>query len=119
MGSVPQLLDVIKELSFLAVADGPRQSTAASASGFCKDLQGMRQQAAFVTSKGYIGWARRGLQKGDRVCVLPTCLMPVLLRKVDSHFIHLGVCYVEGLMNGEAISCWRDGTAPMETFDID
>lgn len=81
-------------------------------------FHGMFHHVAFVTKKGYIGWARGGFQNGDRVCVLAGCSVPVLLRKVDERYIHLGPCYVEGLMHGEAMSCVRDGTAQLETFHI-
>lgn len=79
---------------------------------------GMREHVAFVTAKRYIGWARKGLQKGDRVVIMPTSRMPVLLRKVDSHYIHLGTCHIPGLMHGEAVSCMSEGTARVETFHI-
>lgn len=79
---------------------------------------GIRQHAACVTAKRYIGWARKGLHKGDHIVILPECRMPVVLRKVDSHYIHVGTCHVQGLMQGEAITCVREGTAQVETFHI-
>ena len=107
------------ELQFPTTADDPWPSLHPSAADFSKDLvAGMQQHTAFVTAKGYVGWGRKGFRIGDCVCVLPGCLMPVLLRKVDSQSIHLGTCYVEGLMHGEAISCVKKGTAHAEIFHI-
>jgi hypothetical protein len=80
---------------------------------------GMSLYVAFVTSRGYLGWGRKGLQKGDQVCVLPTCRMPLILRHVgSSRYINLGASRVQGLMHGEAVSCVRGGMARVETFHI-
>jgi hypothetical protein len=40
--------------------------------------------------------------EGDLVRVLRESLVPVVLWKVDSHYIHVGPCFVLGLMNSEA-----------------
>ncbi|KAJ6443212.1 Heterokaryon incompatibility protein 6, OR allele-like protein [Purpureocillium lavendulum] len=78
----------------------------------------MAQYAAFVTARGYVGWGRRGMQRGDRVCVLPGCHMPVLLRKAGACHIHVGTCTVQGVMHGEAATGVRAGTSQLETFRI-
>ncbi|KAF4625433.1 hypothetical protein G7Y89_g12733 [Cudoniella acicularis] len=72
----------------------------------------------FQTSEGYLGMAPPKCQAGDLVCVLSDCSIPVLLRKVDSHYIHVGACFVLGLMDGEAVQLVRSGKAKMEEFDI-
>lgn len=116
---VPVMKRMSTEAKVPASADDPWPSLWPEAANFDRNIKtGMPQYAAFVTSRGYIGWARQGLKSGDRVCVLPSCPAPVLLRDVGSHSIHLGPCYVEGLMHGEAISCVREGTAQLETFHI-
>ncbi|SPO05250.1 uncharacterized protein DNG_07937 [Cephalotrichum gorgonifer] len=116
---LPIMRQISADVKIPVTADDPWPSLWADTANVAKNIaDGMGQHVAFVTSKGYLGWGRRGLRNGDRVCILPNCLMPVLLRKVDSHSINLGTGYVEGLMQGEAISCVRDGTAHLETFHI-
>lgn len=80
----------------------------------------MLYYAALVTSKaGYLGWGPPGMQKEDLVCVLYGCAMPVILRKVDDHhYIHIGSCWVLGLMNGEAIKRVEEGLESSVDFDI-
>ena len=108
-----------KEKEATATSAGQRTSFVPDSMNFRDEAsRGMGQQVAFVTAKHYIGWARKGLQRGDHIVILPKCRMPVLLRKVDSRYIHLGPCHVPGLMDGEAITCVRQGTARLETFNI-
>ncbi|KAM5342020.1 hypothetical protein ACJ41O_015051 [Fusarium nematophilum] len=80
--------------------------------------QRMREHVGFMTSKGYIGWGHKGLQDGDLVCVLFGCEMPVVLRKVDSHYLHIGPCFALGLMRGEAVSWAKAGTEKIQSFSI-
>jgi len=57
-----------------------------------------------VTEKGYLGMAASRAGKGDLICVLLGCSVPVLLRERDGGaFEFIGECYVQGFMNGEAL----------------
>jgi len=57
-----------------------------------------------VTDKGYLGMAASRARKGDLVCVLYGCSIPVLLREVaGGRFEFIGECYLDGFMDGEAI----------------
>ncbi len=56
----------------------------------------------FETSDGLLGLGPRAMQNGDCVAVLSGCSMPVVLRKIGSYYLHVGSCFVLGLMNGEA-----------------
>lgn len=44
----------------------------------------------FDTEEGYIGLAPPGTQAGDLVIVVGECRVPLILREVESHFIHIG-----------------------------
>jgi hypothetical protein len=62
----------------------------------------------FRATDSYIGLAPIGSKVGDIVCVLFGCGYPMILRPVvDTNstrtWLVVGVCYVHGLMNGEAI----------------
>jgi len=65
----------------------------------------------FVTHRGYMGLASKGVKEGDLVTVLLGGDMPFLLRKREegSSLQFIGEAYVHGLMYGEAIDrCWQE-----------
>lgn len=78
----------------------------------------MLNYVAFWTSNGYLGWGPPGIVGGDRVCVIIGCDVPVVLRSVGDHYIHIGPCWVLGLMDGEALEKTSLGSARLLTFDI-
>lgn len=73
---------------------------------------------AFWTSNGYLGWGPPGMVVGDCVCVIIGCDVPVVLRSVGDHYIHIGPCWVLGFMNGEALEETSLGSAQFLIFDI-
>ncbi|KAJ0125211.1 hypothetical protein J7T55_006556 [Diaporthe amygdali] len=73
---------------------------------------------AFWTSDGYLGWGPPGMVAGDDVCVMVGCDVPVVLRRVGDHHIHIGPCWVLGLMNGEALDKAMNSQAGLSSFDI-
>ncbi|KAK5655603.1 hypothetical protein OQA88_5534 [Cercophora sp. LCS_1] len=70
------------------------------------------------TASGFLGWGPGGTEEGDLVCVLKDCGFPVILRRVESHYIFVGAAFVLGLMGGEARRFAEDGTAVVEAFEI-
>ncbi|RDW69991.1 hypothetical protein BP5796_08388 [Coleophoma crateriformis] len=62
-----------------------------------------------VTADGNIGMAPAAAKKGDIVCVLFGCSIPVVLREGnnDGTYALVGECYVHGFMEGEAIADWK------------
>lgn len=70
-----------------------------------------------ISSGSRLGMAPRGAMKGDLVCILFGCSVPVLLRKTqdEEHFTLVGECFLDGCMRGEMMS----QSGPMErTFRI-
>lgn len=60
----------------------------------------------FCSSEGYIGLVPYGTRRGDIICVVLGCRVPIVLRRAladETQWEVVGACYVEGLMNGEAI----------------
>ena len=58
-----------------------------------------------ITSKGYVGWAHPRAEKGDKVCILKGCSVPILLRsRPEGCYVVVGDAYVHGIMNGEAMA---------------
>jgi hypothetical protein len=70
------------------------------------------------TSGGRIVAASPKTEIGDFIAVIPGCSCPILLRKVGNHFIHLGPCFADGLMNGEVAKMLESGEVKMEDIEI-
>lgn len=73
---------------------------------------------AFWTLDGFLGWGPPGMADGDVVCVIIGCNVPVVLRSVGDHYIHIGPCWVLGLMNGEALEKASKGLVEFSDFNI-
>ncbi|KAF2840686.1 HET-domain-containing protein [Patellaria atrata CBS 101060] len=73
----------------------------------------------FCSEKGYFGIGPPVLQDGDKICVLFGANTPFILRPdVDGTHKLVGECYVNGLMNGEAIQMLQKGKLDSELFEI-
>lgn len=72
----------------------------------------------FRTQKGCFGLGPRLMEPGDFICVLFGFHTPYVLRKVGKHYLLIGECYVQGIMNGEIIKKWRDGHVEAMEFKI-
>jgi len=72
----------------------------------------------FDTSSGFLGTAPPNLHPGDFVCLVDQCSFPVILHKVNSHYLHIGPCFVLGLMNGEAAKMVKKGEIEVQEFKI-
>ena len=63
----------------------------------------------FTTLRSSLGLAPQEGTKGDLICILYGCSVPVLLRrhnanKSDIYYEFIGECYVHDLMDGEAFT---------------
>jgi hypothetical protein len=74
--------------------------------------------AVFWTSEGYIGLSSNAVRAGDKVSVLNTLSTPTVLRKKASHHMHVGACFVVGLMDGEAAGLIEEGKLCIQDFEI-
>ncbi|KAK3385149.1 heterokaryon incompatibility protein-domain-containing protein [Podospora didyma] len=61
------------------------------------------QNSVFMTGGGFSGVGARLLEGGDKICMVPGMKTPVLLRPYRQHFQLVGTCFVNGLMDGEAV----------------
>ena len=70
-----------------------------------------KEKSLISTSKGYIGWAYTQVRRGDHICILSGCSVPVILRsREDGGFYVLGDAFVEGIMDGELVRTWARRT---------
>lgn len=67
-----------------------------------------------ITQKGYIGLSQCSVLKGDKICVLFGCSVPIVLRKINNRHYFVGDCYVHGWMNGEMIETVQDNAAELD-----
>jgi hypothetical protein len=72
----------------------------------------------FYTRKGFLGYAPEGIRERDLVCVLESCGVPVLLRKIDGFYHFVSTCFVLGLLDGEAAVMLKRGKASLQDFNI-
>lgn len=63
----------------------------------------MNRRRMFFSENERIGMTNRRARAGDMVCILIGCRFPVVLRKVEEHYMLIGEAYVEDFMNGEAL----------------
>lgn len=58
-----------------------------------------------VSRHGRLGMVSEKAEKGDLVCVLDGCSVPVLLRKSNdgANFVFIGECFLDGCMYGSAL----------------
>lgn len=69
----------------------------------------------FITKRGYLGLGPSDLEPGDRVCVFFGSHVLFILRKMTTHnglrgWRVIGESYVHGIMDGEVINSWENGS---------
>lgn len=88
-----------------------------------KDFAGSWGPANFgrrmvTTQKGYVGMALELSRRGDLVCLLFGCRMPVILRPEGDYFRFMGECYIHGLMFGEGMEAFERDEYELEKFEL-
>jgi hypothetical protein len=78
------------------------------------------ERRLLVTEQGHVGMAPFRARKGDLVCVLFGCSVPVVLRRIgdDRIFEFIGECYLDGFMAGEALKDVESGRRTVGTFRL-
>ncbi|KAK4443692.1 heterokaryon incompatibility protein-domain-containing protein [Podospora aff. communis PSN243] len=74
----------------------------------------------FVTKKGYMGIGPTYMEKGDVVAVLFGGPTPYVLRPTagEGEHLFLGECYVDDVMNGEALTLLAKGRRETQWFSL-
>ncbi|KAF7877307.1 hypothetical protein EAF04_000990 [Stromatinia cepivora] len=78
----------------------------------------MNKRRFLVSNTGVIGLGPWNSSKDDLICILPGCRFPVILRKIDDHYILMGEAYIDGFMYGEGIRGVQNGLYDLGTFEI-
>jgi hypothetical protein len=72
----------------------------------------------FISSSKAMGLASEEVVEGDLICIPLGCCHPVIIRKVEDHYINLGEAYVDGYMYGEAMEMLERGELKLEEFEL-
>lgn len=90
-------VDAMKSLNFIGI-----DPKALKLLGLIQEVT--RTRRFFVTADRYVGLAPGEAREGDRVAVVYGCSTPGLIRGIEAKWCFVVVCYVYGLMDGEAIT---------------
>lgn len=73
-----------------------------------------------ILDQGYVVLGPRSCERGDLVCILYGCSVPVLLRRhgEGGDYTFIGECYVHGMMDGEAITLKEQQELLTEHFQL-
>lgn len=66
-----------------------------------------RNRRFFTTDTGLVGLGPRNMRPDEIVAIAYGSALPIMMRRVDEHYNLLGVCYVDGIMYGEAVKRHR------------
>jgi hypothetical protein len=69
-------------------------------------------ECLFTTINGFVGCGSPHILPGDVVCILFGSVIPHILRPKDDHYLHIGMAYVYGMMDGEIVKAWEAGDMP-------
>ncbi|RFU25488.1 hypothetical protein B7463_g10850, partial [Scytalidium lignicola] len=72
----------------------------------------------FYTSDGKPGKGWSSVRQRDLVCIILGCDVPLVLRQTGDYYKLIGDCYVDGIMQGEAMKYLEEGKLNLETFEI-
>lgn len=72
----------------------------------------------FRTSRDYFGFGTPMVAVGDLACVLKGYRSIALLRENENHFVFVGECKVEGMVNGEAAELVKNGKSRVGEFEL-
>jgi len=72
----------------------------------------------FLSQRGYIGLCPAEAREDDMLCILLGVRVPLVLRKQSEHYVIIGDCYIDGVMDGELIPEVEAGKFIIERFNI-
>lgn len=105
LGNTQEIADIIKASTGLGAPNQDEYVTETFFNRFFDTIVRMCLRLV-VTDNGDIGLTTENAMKGDLVCVLFGCHVPVLLRQKspnDHIWTFVGECFLDGFMNGECL----------------
>jgi hypothetical protein len=77
----------------------------------------LRERIFFMLENMMLGKGWESISSGGLVCGIFGCDVPLVLRPVGSHYELIGDCYVEGIMEGEAMEAVYDYVAEVDEME--
>jgi hypothetical protein len=68
-----------------------------------KETEELQERVFFTCPTGHFGIGPSGARDGDFICKLYGFFYPFILRKVDSHYVLVGSCWVLGFMSDQEL----------------
>jgi hypothetical protein len=86
----------------------------------CKNTAGSMARRLITMNVGHIGTGPCRVRKGDRICVLLGCSIPLILRPREGQpsYQVVGECYLHGFMDGEVLKGLEGGKFKIEEFQL-
>jgi len=81
-------------------------------------VERFRKLVIFETKNGYLGRSASKPSPGDRVYILSGCDYPVLIQRSKTQYANVGLCFVNGVMYGEAVQTAIDEKISIEVLEI-
>jgi hypothetical protein len=81
-------------------------------------MKNLDEKQFFHTEDGYLGIVPDIVHTNDIVCALKGCRFPVILRQVESHFVLVGTCLIQGLMDGKLRKALEENDGAIQEFMI-
>jgi len=78
----------------------------------------MNRRRFFLSENNWSGLGPWDALEGDAICILFGCRFPLILRKIEDHYILIGEAYVHGYMHGKAMVEFGAGMFKLQTFKI-
>lgn len=100
--------------------EAPFDDTSAQrlASDITVRMRGLARCRIFWTNNDYIGVIPTLVEPGDRLCVVNGWTVPIVLRKTDRGWAHIGLCYVYDISGLQPIDVIKRDGLEVQTFDI-
>jgi hypothetical protein len=76
------------------------------------------ERKLLTTREGYLALGPRSTQSGDTIAILLGCQVPVVVRQHTFRCEFVGTCYLNGIMQGEALVGLETGECEVQWFDI-
>jgi hypothetical protein len=83
-----------------------------------QQLVSIMSRSLFQTTNGYLGTGPKGMRCGDQICFLFGSEFPIILRQIGSCYVHIGPCFLQGFMDGEAVKDYERGMQQIQKFEI-
>ncbi|KAF2025760.1 hypothetical protein EK21DRAFT_92947 [Setomelanomma holmii] len=113
----PNIADVHGDLTHLHWVDWDRLRPESFFDSGMNDFWEFERRIV-TTKTGFLGLAPAEAEAGDSIAIPYGCDNPVVLRSCKDGYRYVGECYIDGLMDGEAIEAVERGEYKEETITI-